>query len=190
MAKINLLPWREELAIQRNREFGALAALSAAAAVGIIVLLSLYYGTLIDNQNGRNKFMQTEIAKMDKKIESIRELKAKRERLQRRIETIQQLQTNRTEIVHLFDETAKSVPEGVYLTSIKQKGASIEMTGIADSNGLVSEFASNINKSEWMTDPQINEITRNNNTALRTSSFRVSLRQTRPDADKKEGEEQ
>ena len=182
MARLNLLPWRDELRAQKNREFGVLTGIAAAAALGVVVLLSLYYAALIDHQQGRNRYLQAEIAKMDKKIESIMELRAKRERLQKRIETIQQLQTNRTEVVHLFYETAARVPDGVYLTAVQQSGAQLTISGVADSNGRVSEFAANINDSEWMTDPQINEITRNNTTALRTNNFKITLKQTRPGA--------
>ena len=90
MAKINLLPWREELRLQRNKEFGVFAGISAGLGVLIIVGLTLYYNNLIDNQKSRNQFMQNEIAKLDKKIKEIKDIKAKKERLLQRIRTIQE----------------------------------------------------------------------------------------------------
>jgi len=189
MAKINLLPWREELRNQRNQEFGVLAGISAGVAVVIIVGISAFYGQLIDNQESRNKFMQSEIAKLDNKIKEIKDLKAKKERLLQRITTIQQLQTNRTEIVHLFDEAVKTVPDGVYLRSFKQSGANLTITGVAESNTRVSEFVRNIEASQWMRDPKINVISRNKKTALQTNNFTLQLKQSNPNRKKTEEDE-
>ncbi len=183
MAKINLLPWRAELSTQRNQEFGIIVGIVAAIAIGIVAAMSLYYGTLIDIQNGRNSFLENEIAKLDKKIAEIKELESRKERLLQRIMTIQELQSNRTEIVHLFDETVKSVPDGAYLTSMKQNGRNLSMTGVAESNARVSEFISNIEKSEWMKNPQINIITRNKSATLQTNDFTIRLQQDSPRAD-------
>lgn len=190
MAKINLLPWREELRNQRNQTFAVIAALSAGVGVLIIIGVSTFYNQLIDNQESRNQFMQNEVAKLDKKISEIKELKTKKERLLQRIATIQQLQTNRTEIVHLFYETVVSVPEGVYLTSLAQAGDSLTMTGIAESNTRVSEFVRNIEQSKWMQSPRIDVIKRNKNTALQTNDFTLRLRQSRPASDGEEQEDE
>ena len=180
MSKINLLPWREELRKQRNQEFGIVAGVFAGVAIAIIVAISVYYNQLIDNQESRNQFMQGEIAKLDKKIAAIKDLKDKKERLLQRITTIQKLQTNRTEIVHLFDETVRRLPDGVYLTSISQSGSNLTVLGVAESNTRVSEFVRNIETSEWMTAPRIDVISRNAKTALQTNNFTLQLKQSRP----------
>lgn len=189
MANINLLPWREDLRNQRNQEFGMVAGISAGAAVLIIVGISVFYGTLIDNQESRNKFMGGEIAKLENKIKEIKTLKAKKARLLQRITTIQQLQTNRTEIVHLFDETVKAVPDGVYLKSLTQRGNKLTLTGIAESNTRVSEYVRNIEASEWMKTPRIDIIKRNKATALQTNNFTLQLKQSNPSSKKKEEDE-
>ena len=186
MAKINLLPWREELRQERNKEFGIVAGIAAGVAVLIIVGISMFYNNLIDNQKSRNKFMKNEITKLDNKIAEIKNLKAKKERLLQRINTIQQLQTNRTEIVHLFDETVKAVPDGVYLKRLQQAGDNLTMAGVAESNTRVSEFVSNIEKSAWMTDPRIDVISRNKGTALQTNNFTLRLKQSSPNRKKDE----
>lgn len=178
MARINLLPWREELRAQRNQEFGIIAGITAAVAVLIIVGISAFYNQLIDNQESRNNFMKAEIKKLDDKIAAIKDLKARKERLLQRIKTIQQLQTNRTEIVHLFDETVKTVPDGVYLSSLKQSGDNLTMTGVAESNTRVSEFVRNIEASEWMKSPAINIISRNKQSALQTNNFTLRAKQS------------
>ena len=189
MAKINLLPWREELRNQRNQEFVIIIAIVAAVAIGLVALMSVYYGALIDNQKERNSFLEKEIVKLEEKIKEIKELKSKKERLLQRIITIQDLQANRTEIVYLFDETVKSVPDGVYLTSMKQSGRKLTMTGIAESNTRVSEFVSNIEKSTWMKNPEISIITRNKSAALQTNNFTIQLEQDSPSAVKDDNEE-
>ena len=160
MAKINLLPWREDRRKQLNQEFGIVSGVEAGIAVLIIVGISFYYGQLIENQEARNKFMNTKIAELDKKIAAIKTLKAKKERLLQRISTIQKLQSNRTEIVHLFDETVRRLPDGVYLRSLTQKGRNLTMTGVAESNTRVSELVRNIEASEWMKAPKIKIIKR------------------------------
>lgn len=182
MPKINLLPWREELLAQRNQQFGIIAAIFAAVAVLIIVAVSFYYGLLIDNQKARNEYMRGEIAKLDGKIKAIEGLEREKERLLQRINAIQKLQTNRTEIVHLFDETVRRIPDGVFLTSIKQDANRLTMNGIAESNTRVSEFIRNIEKSVWMTSPRIEEIKRNKGSSAlaRTNSFILQLQQSRP----------
>lgn len=180
MAKINLLPWREDRRNQLNQEFGVVVGAVAGVAILIIVAISFYYGQLIENQEARNQFMEQKIAELDKKIAAIKDLKAKKERLLQRIATIQKLQTNRTEIVHLFDEIVRRLPDGVYLKTMKQSGNNLTFNGVAESNTRVSEFVRNIEASEWMTSPNIDVIKRNQGSALRTSDFTLRLKQSSP----------
>jgi len=134
------------------------------------------------------KRLNQRIAELDKKIAAIKDLKDRKERLLQRIATIQKLQTNRTEIVHLFDETVRRLPDGVYLKSLKQSGSNITMTGVAESNTRVSKLIRNIEASEWMTDPKIDVIRRNKGSALQTNDFTVQLKQSRPKSSQQEGE--
>jgi len=188
MAKINLLPWREELRKQRNQEFGIIAGVFAGVAIAIVAGISVFYNNLIDNQESRNQFIDQQIVELDKKIAAIKDLKARKENLLQRIATIQKLQTNRTEIVHLFDETVRRLPDGVYLTSLKQSGTDITLTGVAESNTRVSKLIRNIEASEWMTAPKIDIIQRNKSSALQTNDFTVQLKQSRPKSSQQEGE--
>lgn len=190
MAKINLLPWREELRVQRNQEFGIIVGIVAVIAIGIVAAMIIYYEALIDAQKKRNSFLENEIAKLDEKIEEIKGLKSKKERLLQRIMTIQELQSNRTEVVHLFDEVVKSIPDGAYLTSMKQTGRKLSMTGVAESNARVSELIGNIEKSEWMKKPEISIIARNKNATLQTNDFTIRLQQDSPNAAKGSDEDE
>jgi type IV pilus assembly protein PilN len=155
MPRINLLPHRAELRIKRRNQFfiGLGASLGAA---GLAVLASNFVMEgIIGNQNSRNDLLKTEISALDKRIEEILDLEAKKERLLARMEIIEQLQRSRPEIVHVFDELVRTLPDGVRLTSVKQTGRRLEIKGDAESNTRVSAFMRNIDKSKWLTQPDL-----------------------------------
>jgi len=158
MARINLLPWRAERRKQRQKEFVTMLALAALAGVLASFLIVGYYGSRIDNQNGRNQYLRDEIAKVDTQIKEIEELDKKKGRLLARKEVIEQLQANRSQMVHLFDELVKTIPDGVTLTSIKQEGDVLTLGGRSQSNARVSTYLRNLEGSGWMTNPELNII--------------------------------
>jgi type IV pilus assembly protein PilN len=110
---------------------------------------------IIGNQNSRNDLLKTEISALDKRIADILELEAKKERLLARMEIIEELQRSRPEIVHVFDELVQTLPDGVRLISVKQTGRRLEIKGDAESNTRVSAFMRNIDKSKWLTQPDL-----------------------------------
>jgi type IV pilus assembly protein PilN len=158
MPRINLLPWRAELRQQRKKEF--LAALLASAIVGSVIVYGskLMVGGWISNQLARNEILKNEIAQLDKQIEEIKGLENQRERLVARMKVIGELQRSRPEIVHLFDEIVKTLPEGVHLTEVKQTGGRIEFQGVAQSSTRVSTLMRNIDSSEWISSPSLDGI--------------------------------
>ncbi len=171
MPRINLLPWREEQRKIKRREF-ALAA-GAAVLAGVMFALGgkLLYSGWIDAQNARNDLLKREIGKLDAQIADILDLETRKQRLLARMEIIEKLQRSRPEIVHLFDEFVKTVPEGVYLTSIKQTDRKLEIHGIAQSSTRVSTFMRNIDASNWMTNPQLQVVEAASNSPTGGSSF-------------------
>lgn len=150
MATINLLPWRAERRKQREREFYMMLASVAVAAVLAVLLAVFAMNRRIDAQNARNSFLETEIKALDKKIEEIKELDKTRSALLTRKEIIEQLQSNRSQMVHLFDEMVKTIPEGTRLTSMKQSGEALTLEGMAESNSRVASYMRNIEASPWM----------------------------------------
>ena len=120
MPRINLLPWRE-VERKRNRQEVSVAAV---AAVGLALLtgfvLRWQYGSIIDSQNARNQYLNEQIQQIDKQIEEINGLEAQKQSLQSRIQVIEQLQRSRPEVVHIFDQLVRLLPDGVYLTEVKQ----------------------------------------------------------------------
>lgn len=155
MAHINLLPWREELRKQRETEFYIL--LGVAAVVGILLFFAWmqYTNSLIDHQRARNSLLNNEIAILNAKIKEIEALEVRRNRLLQRKEIIERLQADRTQMVHLFDEMVRTIPEGVQLVSIKQDGKVLTLKGVAQSNARVSSYMRNLSGSNWLHNPDL-----------------------------------
>jgi type IV pilus assembly protein PilN len=183
MAHINLLPWREEQRQEQTRQFATVTALSMALTGAIIFLVHVTFNNQIDHQNFRNKILQDEIKTLDDSLKQIATLEDTKEQLLARMDVIQSLQQRRPQIVHLFDDFVRTVPEGIYLTNIKQQGDQLTIKGVAESNGRVSAYMRNIDASAWMATPKLNVIETKKGT-LRSSDFTLTTSQTLPD-DKK-----
>jgi type IV pilus assembly protein PilN len=170
MPRINLLPWREQERKVRRREF--MVALGGAAFAAVIFVLGgkLLYSSWIDSQNAKNNLLKKEIVKLDAQIADIQDLENRKQRLVARMEIIEKLQRKRPEIVHLFDELVKTVPEGIYLTQIKETGKKLEMKGVAQSSTRVSTFMRNIDSSSWMDNPTLQVVESASNSALGSGS--------------------
>ncbi|PZP62430.1 MAG: fimbrial protein [Pseudoxanthomonas spadix] len=158
MAKINLLPWREERRAQRQKEFYGMLGVAAAISVLLALFIWFYYNGQIDGQNERNAFLQGEIAKVDAQITEIDALDKQKDRLLARKKVIEQLQANRSQMVHLFDSLVRTIPDGVVLTSIKQEGNVLTLQGRSQSNARVSTYMRNLEGSGWMTKPDLSVI--------------------------------
>jgi type IV pilus assembly protein PilN len=180
MAKINLLPWRAELRRQRRTEFLTLVGLCALGAAAVWGAVHLQFQEMIAFQGERNSYLKTEIAKLDKQIKEIQELEKEKERLIARMKAIEGLQTSRPIIVHLFDEMVTSLPDGVYLKEITQRGKLIEVKGVAESNARVSSFMRNIEKSEWLKNPKLEIIQTSDDKNRRIANFTLKAEQIIP----------
>jgi type IV pilus assembly protein PilN len=156
---INLLPHREAKRQARKRAFFSTLGLAALIGVGVLML---WYGLLqqmISTQEGRNTFLKTEIAQLDVKIKDIADLKAEIEALKARQNAVENLQTDRNVPVYLLNELVKQTPEGVYLTTVRQLGTVVTLTGKAETNERVSEFLRNtLYNSPWLERPELVEI--------------------------------
>ena len=157
MARINLLPWREERRKQRQKEFMTMLGLSALGAVLLSFLIVNYFSRQIDGQNERNAFLQQKIEEVQKQIDEIKTLEDKRDQLLRRKEIIEKLQSDRSQMVHLFDSLVRTIPDGVVLTSIKQE-EKLSLEGRTQSNARVSTYMRSLEGSGWMTNPELSVI--------------------------------
>jgi type IV pilus assembly protein PilN len=188
MARINLLPWRVELRKQKQQEFVTLLGMFAVIAALIVALVHVYNSQLIDQQLSRNKYLEEEIVKLDKKIEQISELEKEKQRLLDRMRAIEQLQGNRPLIVRFFDELVSSLPEGVSVLKLSQQGTNITIEGVAQSNARVSSFMRNLESSEWLANPQLDIIQATDESGARFSNFILRFAQVVPKAEGEEGE--
>ncbi len=177
MTRINLLPWREMRRRERDRQLLTGSGL-AWMLMGVVVFYGWWHmNGLIDFQNGRNGYLKKETAKIDKQIKEIREIKRRKESLLARMEVIQQLQSNRTQIVHVFDDLVRKLPKGVYLTGLKKKGKNITLAGFAQSNARVSSLMRNLEASDWFANPNLNVINVTPSGESRVSKFTLQVKE-------------
>lgn len=155
MPRINLLPWREQQ--RKDRKLAFFAWLGGAALVALVVTFGCYllFKSQISAQEARNDRLRTEIKVVDRQIEEINDLETQKQRFISRMQVIEKLQRSRSEVVHLFDEVAKTMPDGTYLTAFTQDGKKLKFEGVAQSSTRVSTFMRSISASQWMKDPEL-----------------------------------
>jgi len=151
MAKINLLPWRAERRRLREREFYLMLAAAAAIAVAVFGIWWYWMGMRIDNQDSRNAYMKEQIKLLDGELAEIKELDKTKSKLLARKQIIEQLQASRSQMVHLFDELVKTIPDSVRLGSLRQAGDTLTLQGVAQSNASVANYMRNLDNSKWLT---------------------------------------
>ncbi|MDD5579960.1 MAG: PilN domain-containing protein [Methylobacter sp.] len=188
MAKINLLPWREELRKQKKQDLLNALGLAVLMTMAILGMVYMYIEGLREYQDQRNKLLQDEIALVDKKIVEIKSIEEKKSKLLAKIELIQKLQESRPEIVHLFDEVPKTTPDGVFLTKVTQTGTELVFTGKSQSNARVSAFMRAIEASHWLQKPTLDIIqTPNQANADQLSDFTLHAKQGRQENEAENG---
>lgn len=181
MAKINLLPWREELRAERKKNF--LVALGLVA--GLSALLVFAAGTAMDSaiegQRDRNAFIQKEINTLNAKIKKIAELKSRKQQMLERMKVIQDLQGNRPVIVRVFDELARSVPDGVYFKDAQYRQGRLLVNGVAESNNRVSDLMRRFDESQWFDQPSLSAVNAvQDPISQKASGFDMSVKQVMP----------
>jgi type IV pilus assembly protein PilN len=155
MPRINLIPWREAERKRKRQEFGVGAVGALVVAGAIAFLVSLQMQSAINGQTERNQYLKGEISNLDKQIAEILELDAQKQRLLARTQVIEQLERSRPEIVHVFDQLARTLPDGVHLTTVKQNARKIQVQGMAQSSTRVASYMRNIDSSEWLAEPAL-----------------------------------
>jgi type IV pilus assembly protein PilN len=155
MPRINLLPWREGQ--RKERKFAFLVALGVAAIAAGVSSFAAYllYASMIESQERRNQLLRVEIKTLDKQIEEINNLESEKQKFIARMGIIEKLQRSRPEIVHVFDEIVRALPEGVYLTGVHQTERRLKFEGVAQSSTRVSSFMRNIDASQWLRNPEL-----------------------------------
>jgi type IV pilus assembly protein PilN len=158
VARVNLLPHRAERRKRAKQHFFIVSGGTAIVGVLIVGLMHSYYAERISMQEGRNAFLKSEMAKLDKEIAEINKLRDEIQALLARKQVIETLQADRAQTVHLLDELVKQTPEGVFLKSVRQSGARVQLLGYAQSNARVSTLMRNIESSKWLGSPELIEV--------------------------------
>jgi type IV pilus assembly protein PilN len=180
MAKINLLPWRQVYREEKKREFlGVIAIVFIAAALGSYTWVSSVEAS-IENQESRNRLLEQEIAKLDAQVKEISELKKIRDDLLARIKVIQDLEGTRPVIVRYFDDFARAIPDGVYITMMDKKGTAITIEGIAESYNRVASFMRNLDASDWFAAPNLTSVTAAPEEGEQASKFKMTVLTSAP----------
>jgi type IV pilus assembly protein PilN len=180
MPRINLLPWRD--AQRKERKLKFMVAMGGAGVCALVVTGAVYllYTGMIDAQDSRNAMLTAQIKILDRQIEEINDLEQTKQQFIARMQIIEKLQRSRPEIVHLFDQIVKTLPDGVYLTGVTETGDHLKFSGVAQSSTRVSAFMRNIDASQWMKNPTL-EVIQSAPGAF-GSSFTLDAEQTGGDA--------
>ncbi len=162
MVRINLLPWREQQREERKRQFFIALAITGIVGVFFVFLANKYYELEVDNQNIRNQYLQGQIKIMENNLKDIEELKKKKSELLSRMQVIQGLQSNRQILARLLDQFVRTLPEGIFYTSLTKTNKKIVIDGMTVSNNRVSQLMRNFEGSPWLANPNLTVISRLN----------------------------
>ena len=183
MIRVNLLPHREIRRKQQQQQFFIMLGVVVAIGAGIWFAVHTYLEEQFDNQVGRNKYLQSEIEKLDKQIAEIQKLKDQTAALLARKRVVETLQGTRSEVVHLLDQLVRQLPDGVYLKSVKQAGTRVTITGLTQSQARVSTLMRNLEASPHLENPGLIEIKAGQQGALRVNEFIMNINITRAKAE-------
>ncbi len=187
MIPINLLPHRAERRKAQQRQFLAMAGITAAIGILVVVLVHGFLAQRIEHQERRNRYLDGQIAELDKQIDEIKKLKEQTQAMLARKKVVESLQTNRTEGVRLLDQLVRQLPDGLYLKTVKQTGDVVSVTGYATSNARVSTLMRNFEASPWLEEPRLVEIKSVKVGNGNLNEFNLNIKVTRPKDETTEG---
>lgn len=185
--RINLLPHREQKRAARQKQFFILVGLVFGLGVVIFLAGHSVMAGRIGNQESRNAFLKSEIAKLDKEIEEIKALQEKTNELLERKKVVEALQSNRAQVVHLLDQLVRQLPDGVYLKKVDQSGNRVKLIGYAQSNARVASLMRNLESSPWLEKPELVEAKAVLLNGLRVSEFTMNVALTSVKAEEPAG---
>lgn len=187
MANINLLPWREAQRRERNRTTLVMCGLIWGVAALLVLMGKTVMDSRIDHQKARNAYVQSEIDSLSKVIREIEDLKEKRDKLLARMDVIQTLQSNRSQIVHVFDDLVTKLPKGVFYDTIAKANGKLTIAGKAQSNNRVSALMRNLDSSEWFDNSSLKVVDVVDQDGQSVSSFNVEVKEENQQNDNQNG---
>jgi type IV pilus assembly protein PilN len=175
MARINLLPWREEARRERQRQF--MYSLMGTLVLGaiLVLLVGMFFDQRISNQESRNQQLQQEINRLEQRIARIAELEKTRDRLLSRKQIIESLQASRSLTVELLDKLAKTIPVGITLSNVRQQGTNLTLLGSSQSNARVSAYLQSLEEMDLFVSPELQYVRASQNPASRTETYEFAI---------------
>jgi len=183
MIRVNLLPHREIRRKQQQKQFFIMLGVVVFIGVGVWFGVHTYLEDQFNNQVSRNKYLLSEIEKLDKQIAEIQKLKDQTAALLARKRVVETLQGTRAEVVHLLDQLVRQLPDGVYLKSIKQAGTRVTINGLTQSQARVSTLMRNLESSPHLENPGLVEITGGQQGGQRINEFVMNINISRAKAE-------
>jgi type IV pilus assembly protein PilN len=178
MARINLLPWREEQRRERQRQFMSSLLLTAILGVVLVFFAGFIFDQKISHQAARNALVQKEIKALEARIKKIDELERTRARLLSRKQVIERLQASRSTTVELLDKLAKTIPVGVTLSTVRQQGNNLTLEGTSQSNARVSAYLRQLEDNDLFLNPQLDYVRSAARPATPTEPYEFSIKVT------------
>lgn len=189
MARINLLPWRDELRKLKQEEFIISIVLIAVAAVAIVFGVAKYLDSQIAEQQDMKRIVDAKVAEVNLITAKIKDIETRKDVLKNKISVIQALQKSRPESVHFIDAVAQVVPEGIFLNELKQEGTRVELKGKVRADARVSAFIRNIETNPWLIEPKLNIIEGSNkNKNVQLNDFTIYIKQRQSNAEDEDGD--
>ena len=186
MANINLLPWRDKRRELKKKEFVQVCFLVVVAVAGLTFAVSQGYSAAQSNQAQRNALLDNEIRQLRLQVAEISSLREQKQEMIDRMTVIQSLQGDRPMIVHLFDQLARTLPQGVFYNTVKREGGRVQIVGIAESSARISALIRRLEASEWFADPRPTEIKAAPQYGELASQFSLVVQITKPEQDEEE----
>lgn len=180
MPDINLLPWREELREERKRQFTVVVTGTVILALLVGYSMEFSVNTDIQFQNSRNSMLQAGIDELNREIAEINELKERKSDMIDRMTVIKGLQTNRPEIVKLFDQFARTVPDGTFITEFDLAGSTVSIEGKAESNNRIAAFMRALDATEKFASPNLTRVDADSALGPQGSNFTMTVAVTTP----------
>jgi type IV pilus assembly protein PilN len=176
MARINLLPWREEARRERQRQF--LYSLMATLVLGavLVLMVGMFFDQRISQQESRNQQIQVEINRLEQRIAKIQELERTRSRLLSRKQIIESLQASRSLTVELLDKLAKTIPAGITLTDVRQQGNNLTLLGSSQSNARVSAYLQSLEEMDLFVRPELQYVRASERPRSRVETYEFAIR--------------
>lgn len=184
MAKINLLPWREERRAELQKQFLTLLGAIVLLALGLVFLADRSVNSAIEAQQARNQYIEKHIKELSEQVKEIKALEKKKRELLDRMKVIQELQGNRPIIVRIFDELVRTVPDGMFYLTLSMTNKNISLNGTAESNNRISSLMRNLDSSEWFAVPNLKTVKANESFGDQASDFVLTFSVSTPVAKK------